>query len=61
MSNSIKEDQYDRLFEECMKYGVLGDHKEATQWWNTLSDEEKDIVQTLPNFDDEVYNKCIWK
>ena len=29
-------------------------------WWNGLSDHEKDIIKSLPNFDAEIFKFCIF-
>ena len=35
------------------------DESECGQiWWNSLSDHEKDVIKSLPNFDAEIFKDC---
>ena len=35
------------------------DESECGQiWWNSLSDHEKDVIKSLPNFDAEIFKEC---
>ena len=35
------------------------DEKDCGQnWWDSLNDDEKDIIKSLPNFDAEIFEKC---
>ena len=29
------------------------------QWWNNLSDRDKNVIRNIPNFDEEIFLKCI--
>ena len=33
--------------------------KEKEDWWNKLSDKDKDIIKSLPNFDIDIFRKCV--
>lgn len=33
--------------------------EDKEKWWNELSDEEKDIVKALPNFDFDKFRQCV--
>ena len=35
------------------------DESECSQiWWDSLSDHEKDVIKSLPNFDAEIFSEC---
>ncbi len=29
------------------------------QWWDNLNDRDKDVIRNIPNFDEDVFLKCI--
>lgn len=37
---------------------VLDESECGQLWWDSLSDYQKNIIETLPNFDSEIFEKC---
>ena len=37
---------------------VLDESECGQIWWNSLSDHEKDVIKSLPNFDAEIFKEC---
>ena len=33
--------------------------KEKEDWWNKLSDKDKETIKSLPNFDFDIFKKCV--
>ena len=67
-SNFIdKSDMTDEEKENHPEYKTIGGFvkvfivtkKEKEDWWNKLSDEDKDIIKSLPNFDFDIFRKCV--
>lgn len=59
------DDMTDEEKEQHPEYKTTGgylkelDESECGQiWWNSLSDHEKDVIKTLPNFDVEIFKEC---
>ena len=51
--------------EQHPDYEVVGgylkslDESECRQsWWNSLSEKDKDTIKAIPNFDEEIFEKC---
>ena len=38
---------------------VLDESEAATLWWNGLPEEDKDKIRAMPNFDFEIFCKCV--
>ena len=38
---------------------VLDESDSATLWWNGLPESDKDRIRSLPNFDFEIFCKCV--
>lgn len=58
------DDMTDEEKEQHSKYEITGgylkepdDSKCVQAWWDNLSDHEKDIVKSLPNFDAEIFKE----
>ena len=58
-------DMTDEEKEQHPEYETTGgylkelDESECGQiWWNSLSDHEKDVIKSLPNFDAEIFKDC---
>lgn len=50
-------DNYVKLF-EIMNIGKLYTFKEACEiWWNKMSDKNKALIQTIPNFDKDIFKE----
>lgn len=47
---------------ECETTGgylkVLDESECAQKWWDALSDEDKGIIRSLPNFDADIFKQC---
>ena len=62
-----KSDMTDEEKENHPEYKTIGGFvkvfivtkKEKEDWWNKLSDEDKDIIKSLPNFDFDIFRKCV--
>ena len=62
-----KSDMTDKEKENHPEYKTIGGFvkvfivtkKEKEDWWNKLSDEDKDIIKSLPNFDFDIFRKCV--
>ena len=62
-----KSDMTDAEKENHLEYKTIGGFvkvfivtkKEKEDWWNKLSDEDKDIIKSLPNFDFDIFRKCV--
>ena len=37
---------------------ILDKSKSAQNWWDGLSDDEREIIKALPNFDVEIFREC---
>ena len=37
---------------------VLDESECAQFWWNWLSDSDKNIIKSIPNFDPEIFKQC---
>ncbi len=37
---------------------VLDESECGQLWWNSLSDEDKTIIKTIPNFDVDIFEEC---
>lgn len=37
----------------------LDNSESAKIWWQKLSEEEKDIIKSIPNFDKEIFKKIV--
>ena len=35
----------------------INDSKYVQAWWNSLSDHEKNVIKSLPNFDAEIFKE----
>ena len=58
------DDMTDEEKEQHPKYETTGgylkeinDSKYVQGWWNNLSDHEKNIIKSLPNFDAEIFKE----
>jgi hypothetical protein len=66
-SNFInKHDMSDEEKEDHPEYKTLGGYtkivtvtaEDRQKWWDNLSDDDKQVVMSLPNFDKEKFKKC---
>ena len=37
---------------------VLDEAESSQEWWNNLSDSDKDIIKSIPNFDSDIFEEC---
>lgn len=37
---------------------VLDEAGSSQEWWNSLSDSDKDIIKSIPNFDSDIFEEC---
>ena len=37
---------------------VLDEAESRQEWWNNLSDSDKDIIKSIPNFDSDIFEEC---
>ena len=37
---------------------ILDESESAQIWWNGLSEENKETIKSIPNFDPEKFEKC---
>lgn len=37
---------------------VLDEAESRQNWWNNLSDSDKDIIKSIPNFDSDIFEEC---
>ena len=37
---------------------VLDEAESSQEWWNNLSDSDKDIIKSIPNFDSGIFEEC---
>ena len=37
---------------------VLDESECGQIWWNGLSDEDKEIIRSIPNFDPDIFYQC---
>lgn len=37
---------------------VLDGAESSQKWWNNLSDSDKDIIKSIPNFDSDIFEEC---
>ena len=58
-------DMTDEEKEQHPEHGTTGgylkerDESECGQiWWNSLSGHQKDVIKSLPNFDDGIFKEC---
>lgn len=33
--------------------------KDRQEWWDNLSEEDKNVIKTLPNFDEKKFCECV--
>ena len=38
---------------------VLDESENAQIWWDSLNDDQKEVIKALPNFDAEIFEKCV--
>lgn len=57
---SEKEKENNPSYKTCGGYLKVLDEKEnAKIWWDSLTNEEKEIIYALPNFDMKKFKKCV--
>ena len=63
VSSKDMTDEEKRVYSEYETTGgylkVLNESEVATLWWNSLSEEEKNVFKELPNFDFKIFCKCM--
>ena len=62
-----EEDMTDEEKETYPTYKTTGgylkvlDESECGQiWWDSLTDDKKNIIKSIPNFDAEIFKQCTW-
>ena len=38
---------------------VLDESENAQIWWDSLNDDQKEVIKALPNFDAEIFEQCV--